>query len=519
MAKTALISVYDKTGAVDFAKELSSLGIEIISTSGTASLLEKKGVKVIQVSSLTKHKEILDGRVKTLHPDIFGGILSVRGNKKHSKELQESKIKNIDIVAVNLYPFEELMNRNAPLNEQIENIDIGGPSLIRAAAKNYNDVMVVVDPVDYALVIEKIKTYKQKNPPLEKADFFDAKFNCNLAAKAFAYTARYDSIISLFFNKLNGIKFPEILNLTFRKSQNLRYGENPHQQAAFYSYFTNESCVGTAKQLHGKELSFNNILDVDSAFELVKDFEKPTAAVIKHTNPSGVASAEKIEDAYKKAHETDPLSAFGCIISLNRNCNLEAAKLMKPLFIEAVICPGFDKNAMELLKSKKDIRLLETGTIRRGDGCFEYKKVEGGLLYQTCPCIVIKEKDMKAATKRKPTRQEINDLIFAWIVNKHVKSNSVVFAKDNVTVGIGAGQMSRVDAVKIAVEKSKGRCKNSVMSSDAFFPFRDGVDEAAKAGVTAIVQPGGSIRDREVIDAANEHNIAMVFTGIRLFRH
>jgi len=519
MAKTALISVYDKTGVADFAKELSSLGIEIISTSGTASLLQKNGIKVTQVSDLTKHKGILDGRVKTLHPNIFGGILSVRGNKNHSKELQQNKIKNIDIVAVNLYPFEELMNKNAPLKEQIENIDIGGPSLIRAAAKNYKDVIVVVDPVDYALVIEKIKTYKQKNSSLKKANFFDEKFNCHLAAKAFAYTARYDSIINRFFNRLNDIKFPEILNLTFKKSQNLRYGENPHQQAAFYTYFTNESCVGTAKQLHGKELSFNNILDVDSAFELVKDFDKPAAAVIKHTNPSGVASAEKIEDAYKKAHETDPLSAFGCIIALNRNCNIEAARLMKPWFIEAVICPDFDKAALELLKTKKDIRLLETGTIRKCDECFEYKKVNGGLLYQNCSHIVIKEKGMKVVTKRKPTKDEIKDLLFAWVVNKHVKSNSVVFAKDNVTVGIGAGQMSRVDAVKIAVEKSKGRCKGSVMSSDAFFPFRDGVDEAAKAGVTAIIQPGGSIRDKEVIEAANEHNIAMVFTGIRLFRH
>lgn len=508
MAKTSLISVYDKTGVVDFAKELSSLGIEIISTSGTASLLQKSGIKVTQVSELAKHKEILDGRVKTLHPQIFGGILSVRSNKKHSKELQENNIKNIDIVAVNLYPFGELLNKNAPLKELIENIDIGGPSLIRAAAKNYNDVMVVVDPIDYPLVIEKIKNKK-----------IDEKYNCNLAAKAFAYTARYDSLINSFFNKLNEIKFPEILNLTFRKSQNLRYGENPHQQAAFYTYFTNESCVGTAKQLHGKELSFNNILDVDSAFELVKDFDRPTAAVIKHTNPSGVASAGKIEDAYKKAHETDLLSAFGCIVALNRNCNIEAAKLMKPLFIEAVICPRFDKDALELLKTKKDIRLLETGAIRKFPGSYEYKKVNGGLLYQTGSNIIVNDKDMKFVTKRKPSRDEIKDLIFAWTVNKHVKSNSVVFAKDNITVGTGAGQMSRVDAVKIAVGKSKGRCKGSAMSSDAFFPFRDGVDEAAKAGITAIIQPGGSIRDKEVIEAANEHNIAMVFTGIRLFRH
>ncbi|MBI2107937.1 bifunctional phosphoribosylaminoimidazolecarboxamide formyltransferase/IMP cyclohydrolase [Candidatus Woesearchaeota archaeon] len=508
MAKTALISVYDKTGVVEFAKELSALGISIISTSGTASLLEKNGIKVIQVSDLTGHKEILGGRVKTLHPAVFGGILAVRSSKGHMKELQENRLQAIDIVAVNLYPFEELLNKKAPVKELIENIDIGGPGMIRAAAKNYNDVMVVVDPVDYPLIIEKLRNGKKNEI-----------FNCSLAAKAFAYTSRYDSLVNSFFNGLNGINFPEILNLSFRKSQNLRYGENPHQQAAFYTYFTNESCVGTAKQLHGKELSFNNILDVDSAFELVKDFEKPTAAVIKHTNPSGVASADRIEDAYRKAHETDPLSAFGCIIALNRGCNLQAAKLMKPLFIEAVICPSFDKDALELLRTKKDIRLLETGPIIKSSGSFEYKKVNGGLLFQAGSHIIIKEKDMKVVTKRKPSKGEISDMVFAWIVNKHVKSNSVVFAKDNVTVGIGAGQMSRVDAVKIAVEKSKGRCKGSVMSSDAFFPFRDGVDEAAKAGITAIVQPGGSIRDNEVIQAADEHNIAMVFTGVRLFRH
>ena len=328
------------------------------------------------------------------------------------------------------------------------------------------------------------------------------------------------NIINLHFNGLIGEDYPQILNLTFKKIQNLRYGENPHQSAAFYrDFFAENGCVATAKQLQGKELSYNNILDVDAAFELVKEFEGPTAAVIKHTNPSGVASAGKIEEAYHLAHEADPKSAFGCIVALNRNCNAEIAKYMKPLFIEVVACPKFEKVALEILKQKKNLRLLETGNIKKPKARLDLRKVTGGLLVQNEAYTELDEKKFKVVTKRKPTKKEIKSLVFAWKVNKHVKSNSVVFVKDDETVGIGAGQMSRVDAVNIAIMKNGEKIKNSVMSSDAFFPFRDGVDHAARAGVTAIIQPGGSIRDNEVIQAANEHNIAMVFTGIRLFKH
>lgn len=509
MIKTALISVSNKEGIVDFALGLGKLGIKIISTGKTAELLRKNKINVAMVSEVTKFPEMLDGRVKTLHPSIFAGVLAERKNSRHMGELKKLGIGPIDMVVVNFYPFEEAIKNNKNLKEAIENIDIGGPSLVRAASKNYKDVLVVVDPSDYGFVLEKIKSGK-----IDNADRF------NLAAKSFSHTARYDSIISGYFNSLAKNQFPDILNLTFKKVQNLRYGENPHQSASFYrDVFANESCIPMAKQLQGKELSFNNILDVDAAFELAKDFEKPSAAVIKHTNPSGVASARTIEEAYRKAHETDSKSAFGCVVALNRSCNAETAMLMKPQFIEVVICPKFEKDALEILKEKKNLRLLETGTIIRQKTGYDLRKVAGGILAQTDYCPELSRKSLKIVTKRKPTSEETEAMMFAWKVNKHVKSNSVVLAKDDVTVGIGAGQMSRVDSVKLAVMKSEGKSKGSVMSSDAFFPFRDGVDDAANAGVTAIIQPGGSIRDNEVIDAANERNIAMVFTGIRLFKH
>ena len=509
MIKTALISVSNKEGIVDFAKQLSKLGIKIISTGNTANLLKKNKINVTLVSEITKFPQLLDGRVKSVHPNIFAGILANRKNKKHLKELKKLKIGPIDLVVINFYPFEETIKTNAKLKAAIEQIDIGGPALVRAAAKNHKDVLVVVDVNDYENIINKIKNKKLSNND-----------RLNLATKAFSYTARYDAIINNYFNYLTKHQFPDVLNLTFKKIQNLRYGENPHQISSFYQDLSiNESCVGTAKQLQGKELSFNNILDVDAAFELVKEFDKPTSAIIKHTNPSGVASAQTIEEAYRKAHETDSKSAFGSVVALNRNCNLETAKLMRPLFIEVIICPIFEKSALEILKEKKNLRLLETGPIKKQKIGFDLKKVKGGILLQTDYYPKINEKKLKVVTKRKPTKEEIKALIFAWKVNKHVKSNSIVLAKGNVTVGIGAGQMSRVDAVKLAVMKSEGKCENAVMSSDAFFPFRDGIDEAAKAGITTIIQPGGSIRDEEVIQAANEYNIAMVFTGIRLFRH
>jgi len=528
MIKTALISVSNKEGIVDFARQIAKLGIKIISTGNTAKFLKQNKINVALVSEITKFPEMLNGRVKSVHPNIFAGILADRKNKRHNIELKKLKISTIDLVVINFYPFEESIRRDGKLKTAIENIDIGGPSLVRASAKNYKDVIVVVDPNDYNYIIEKIKSRNINEEDRKK-----------LAAKAFSYTASYDTIINNYFNMsvnrsaisehaqkpkvfdiLTKSQFPDILNLTFKKIQGLRYGENPYQSASFYGdFFIDESCVSTAKQLQGKELSFNNILDVDAAFELVKEFEKPTAAVIKHTNPSGVASDSAIESAYRKAHETDPKSAFGSIVALNRNCNAKTAKLIKPLFIEAVICPKFEKNSLEILKEKKNLRLLETGAIKQHKVGYDLKKVNGGILLQTNYYPEINKNNLKIVTKRKPAKEETQSLIFAWKVNKHVKSNSIVLAKDEVTVGIGAGQMSRVDAVKLAVIKSEGKSQNAVMSSDAFFPFRDGIDEAAKAGITSIIQPGGSIRDEEVIDAANEYNIAMMFTGIRLFRH
>ena len=509
--KTALISVSDKEGIIDFSKALKRLKIEILSTGGTASLLKKNKIPVTLISDYTSQEEILDGRVKTLHPKISGGILAIRKNKKHMEEIKKADITLIDMVVVNLYPFEKtISDEKVKLKDAIENIDIGGPSLIRSAAKNSKDVVIVTDKNDYKSVIEEIKKGKVTDEIKQK-----------LMVKAFQHTAQYDTIINNFFqNRVYPEEFPPILNLTFEKIQDLIYGENPYQKGAFYKEpFIKEACVSNIKQLHGKELSFNNILDVNDAFELVKDFKEPAAAVIKHTNPCGVATAKIIEEAYRKAHETDPMSAFGSIVALNRNCNLEIAKIMKDLFIEVIVCPKFEKNALNLLKQKKNIRLLETGTVDKTKQGYDMKKMVGGILIQTRNFPELNKKDLKIVSNRIPSEEEINSMLFTFIVNKHVKSNAIVFAKDNVTVGIGAGQMSRVDAVKLAAIKSNGKSKGAVMSSDAFFPFRDGIDEASKAGITAIIQPGGSIRDQEVIDAVNEHGMVMVFTGIRLFKH
>ena len=509
MAKTALISVSDKTGIAEFAGKIADSNVKIISTGNTAKILRQNNIRITSVSEITGFNEMLGGRVKSLHPNIFGGVLADRRNKRHSSELKNLGIGTIDFVVVNFYPFEETVSKGAKVKEAVENIDIGGPALVRAAAKNFKDVAVIVDPKDYDFVSEKIKGAGLS---------YDERLN--LAAKAFSYTARYDSIINCYFNSITKSHFPQILNLSFTKIQDLRYGENPHQKGSFYrENFLDKACVSSSKQIHGKELSFNNILDVDAAFELVKDFSKPTAAVIKHTNPCGVASSASIETAYKKAHETDTKSAFGSIVALNRNCNAQIADIIRELFVEVIICPAFNGDALEILKQKKNLRLLESGPIKKPNAGYDLKKVSGGILMQDGIFLPVNPKSLKTVTRRKPSKQDIDDLIFAWKVNKHVKSNSIVLARGNVTVGIGAGQMSRVDSVKLAIMKSEGKSQNSVMSSDAFFPFRDGIDEAAKAGVRSIIQPGGSIRDKEVIDAANEHGIAMVFTGIRLFRH
>ncbi len=508
--KTALISVSNKEGIVDFAQGLHNLGIKILSTGGTSELLKKNNVPVTQISDYTKSKEMMDGRVKTLHPKIFAGILAVRKNKKHMDELKKNNIGPIDLVVVNLYPFEETVGKNARFEEIIENIDVGGPSMLRAAAKNFESVMAVVDPNDYNKVLGELKKENISKELKQK-----------LALRVFEHTARYDTVINQYFNdKFGDKKFPDILNLTFKKKQDLRYGENPHQEAAFYQDpFIGECCITNAKQLHGKELSYNNIMDMENAFELIKLFDEPTAAIIKHNNPCGVATRKTIDEAYKEALAADPLSAFGSIVALNRNCDKKTAEAMKEQFVEVVICPRFEKEALEILSQKKNIRLMESGSITKPCPGLLMTKVTGGLLAQTRSYIKIGENDLKPVTKRNPSKKEIEDMLFAFKVSKHVKSNSIVFAKNNVAVGIGAGQTSRVDAVKIAASKAGDRAKGSVMSSDAFFPFRDGIDEAAKAGISAIIQPGGSVKDEEVIDAANEYNIAMVFTGIRLFWH
>ena len=510
--KTALISVSNKVGIVEFARSLSKLGMRILSTGGTANLLKKNHIPIDFISEYTGSNEMLDGRVKSLHPKIFAGILALRNNKRHMDELKKNNIHPIDMVVVNLYPFEETIGKNSSYAEAIENIDIGGPSLVRAAAKNSEFVMIIVDPADYDPVLKELKS-RRASEGLKQ----------NLALKAFEHTARYDTIINQYFDEKFGEgKFPDILNLTFKKKQDLRYGENPHQKAAFYvDPFVYESSMGTSKQLHGKELSFNNILDIENAFELVKTFKEPAATVVKHTNPAGCAVANAIEDAFRKAHGSDPLSAFGGIVALNRDCNEETARLIQSFFAEVVICPKFEKKALEILKEKKNIRLLEAGGIKTSGKGIYMKKVVGGLLAQSreSPVSILAKKGFKIVSKRKPTKGELEQMKFAFNVTWHVKSNSIVFAKDNATVGIGAGQMSRVDAVKIASGKAGEKAKGAVMSSDAFFPFRDGIDEAAKAGITAIIHPGGSIKDKEVIDAANEHDMAMVFTGIRLFWH
>jgi len=512
--KRALISVSDKKGIIEFAKELKHLGIEIISTGGTASLLKENKIKATDVSDYTGFPEMMNGRLKTLHPKIHGGILALREKKEHMENAKKHKIELIDMVVVNLYPFQKTVSKGrASLKEAIENIDIGGPTMLRSAAKNYEHVAVIVDTKEYSSIIKELK---QNRNNLSKETLR------HLAVKAFKHTGSYDTIIGDYLCQCYGRKrFPETLNFTFEKIQELRYGENPHQRGAFYREpFIHEACIATAKQLWGKELSYNNIMDADAGFELVKEFNEPTAAIIKHANPCGVASRKTISEAFKTAYNVDPMSAFGCIIALNKKCDLETAKLTKDKFIEVIVAPSYDKSALEYLKeNKKNLRILETGPITRSNLGYDMKKVIGGLLVQTRNWPNIENVKLKAVTKRKPTKKELDDLMFCWKVNKHVKSNSVVFAKNKVAYGIGAGQMSRVDSSIIAARKSAGRAKGGVMSSDAFFPFRDAVDAAAKAGIKAVIQPGGSIRDEEVIKAADEHGMSMVFSGVRLFKH
>lgn len=540
--KRALISVYDKAGIVDFAKGLDSLGIEILSTGGTARCLKDAGIRVRDVSDYTQFPEMMDGRVKTLHPKIHGGLLCLRGNKSHMALAKKNEIEMIDLVVVNLYPFEDTVRKNLTAGETIEMIDIGGPSMLRSAAKNFLDVLVVTEPADYSWLLGLIK----------KGDSIGQEERKKLAFKAFARTSAYDFAISCYLSEKT-TEFPATLSMQFKKKQDMRYGENPHQSAAFYvDPMAKEPGIGDAEQILGKELSYNNIMDADAALEIVKEFSEPCAVVIKHANPSGVAAGDSINDALEKAYNADPLSAYGCVIALNRQCNAKCAHFLKEKFIEVVVAPDFDSEAIEILKEKGNRRLLRLVQLKdfyksHDRDMLTAKKVVGGLLVQSrnFPDFDIdKVKTVKnpsptkediarlveqaksgtlnevfCVTKKTPTHDELKDMLFAMKVCKHVKSNSVIYVKGSATIGIGAGQMSRVDSAIIATRKSDGRSQGAVMASDAFFPFRDGIDEAAKAGISSVVQPGGSIRDKEVIQAADEHGMAMIFTGVRLFLH
>ncbi len=513
--RKAIVSVSDKSGIVPFAKGLSRLGVELYASGGTAAMLREKKVPVRAVEEYTGFPEMLDGRVKTLNPKIHGGILAVRKNSAHMKTIASHGIVPIDMVVVNLYPFEATVAKpGCTLADAIENIDIGGPAMLRSAAKNFADVAVVTDPADYPGLLEALK---KGNGNL------GAEVHAELGRKAFALTARYDAAIS---NYLGGGQegYPVTFTAQWSRIQSLRYGENPHQNAAFYAdaRLPAEPSLGGAKQLQGKELSYNNIVDLDAALQLALEFEVPAAAIIKHTNPAGVGlSGRRLVDAFKKARECDPVSAYGGVIGLNREVNADTAREIASSFFEAVVAPSYAKEARKILSAKANLRLLETGGPFRwaADPGYEMKKVSGGLLLQGRDRHVLDPASLKVVTKRGPTEEELEALLFAWKVCKHVKSNAILYALKDRTVGVGAGQMSRVDSAKIAVMKALRPTAGSVAASDAFFPFRDGLDAAAEAGATAVIQPGGSVRDAEVIAAANEHGMAMVFTGVRHFRH
>ncbi|MCX6733417.1 MAG: bifunctional phosphoribosylaminoimidazolecarboxamide formyltransferase/IMP cyclohydrolase [Candidatus Peregrinibacteria bacterium] len=511
----ALISVSDKTGVVEFAKGLASHGVQILSTGGTARALREAGLNVTDVSEVTGFPEILDGRVKTLHPKVHGGLLAVRDNPEHMQILKEQGIETIDMVVVNLYPFEKTVAKeDVSEDEAIENIDIGGPSMIRSAAKNFKSVTVVVDPSDYDDVIAEISAGGDTT----------LEFRKKLARKAFTKTFQYDEAIDHYFRKQLGE--PELLDLHYEKVMSLRYGENPHQKAVFFRNPENhDSNITNAQTLHGKQLSFNNIVDGDSALELVKEFERPAAAIIKHNNPCGVATANTIEEALVAAFEVDTMSAFGGVLALNHECTSAVADfvLEKKWFLEIIIAPSFAKETLEKLDKKKDLRLLATGPLVKDLQSRDIKKVAGGILVQTKDTYIVNEGDLKVVTKKAPSAEEIRAMLFANVVVKHVHSNAVVFAKvqgnTEVATGIGAGQMSRVDSVFIGATKGGEKIPGSVMASDAFFPFSDAVEQAAKYGVTAIIQPGGSIRDDEVFKKSDELGMSMVTTGYRFFRH
>ena len=511
----ALVSVSDKTGVLAFCRALNSLGIELLSTGGTAKLLADNQVAVTEVSDYTGFPEMMDGRVKTLHPKVHGGILGRRGID--DAVMADSGIKPIDMVVVNLYPFEQtIANPDCNLETAIENIDIGGPTMIRAAAKNHADVAIVVDPADYPAILAELQT--------EQSLSHSTRFN--LALKSFEHTARYDTAIANYLGKINASGFPETLNLQYQRLQTMRYGENPHQQAAFYQEKNPpKGSIAAAKQLQGKALSYNNIADADAALECVKAFpEQPACVIVKHANPCGVAVSKDLLAAYNLAYATDPTSAFGGIIAFNRELDeATAAEIVARQFVEVIIAPLVSEGAKAALAKKQNVRVLESGFWEQSNApALDLKRVAGGLLVQDKDIGSITAADVKVVSQRAPTEQELADLLFAWKVAKFVKSNAIVYVKNGQTIGVGAGQMSRVYSAKIAGIKAEDEglvVPGSVMASDAFFPFRDGIDAAAAAGITAVIHPGGSMRDDEVIAAANEHNIAMVLTGMRHFRH
>jgi phosphoribosylaminoimidazolecarboxamide formyltransferase / IMP cyclohydrolase len=507
--KRAIISVSDKTGIIEFAQELSRLSIEIFSTGGTAKLLSENGVPVKNISELTGFPEILDGRVKTLHPAVHAGLLAQLDNEKHQNQLKEHHLDSIDLLIVNLYPFEETLKKSGSTHEEIiENIDIGGPAMLRSAAKNYLWTVPVVNPQNYTEVMNYLK--KDGTIPLD--------FRQKLAGEVFSHTAYYDSLISNYFAEKNQIGIKSEITLGYRLQQKLRYGENPHQKAVLYGNFGN-----IFTQLHGKELSYNNFLDIDAASRLILEFEEPALAIIKHTNPCGVATANSLTEAYKKAFATDTVSPYGGIITMNRTLDKETAETIHSIFTELLIAPDFTEEALEILTKKKDRRLIKIDFVKLKQTLgWDFKSIAGGVLMEETDSLTYEPDNFKVVTERQPTKEEMTALKFAWIVCKHVKSNAIVFAISDRTLGVGAGQMSRVDSAIIATQKAAQMgldLHGSVVASDAYFPFADGVIQAADAGATAVIQPGGSIRDEEVIQAANNRNMAMVFTGMRHFRH
>ena len=505
--RRALISVSDKAGIADFARALTRFNVEIISTGGTAKTLRDARIDVRDISEITGFPEMMDGRVKTLHPRVHGGLLAIRDNVEHVAALEQHGIEPIDMVVVNLYPFAETIKREGVTREEaIEQIDIGGPAMIRSAAKNSQDVAVVVSPNQYGELIDELEKHQGA---------LSLNTRARLAQAAFEHTAQYDLMVSSYLAGSTA-PLPERLIWTMKKVSDLRYGENPHQQAALYQ--TSGAGIANAEILSGKEMSFNNYVDAEAAWQLVCDFEETACAIIKHTNPAGVGLGETVAEAYRKALATDSVSAFGGIVAFNRTVDADAAHEVTKIFTEVVIAPDYDPEALELVRTKKNLRVIRMSAIEAPSGV-ELKQISGGVLAQTPDNHKLSRDELRVVTERQPSEDEIRALLFAWVVCKHTKSNAIVYAREDQTVGVGAGQMSRVDSVKIGAMRAQLQVAGSVLASDAFFPFRDGIDEAARHGITAVIQPGGSVRDDEVIRAANEHGLAMVFTGVRHFKH